>query len=97
MPGLSQHQLARRTDGKAFVFAITRAVVGGAHSQLQHACGYKLANYGEDLRSLQGYLGHKNVQNAARYTELAPKRFKAFRRDERKGGLWTAILLSSPA
>jgi integrase len=45
---------------------------------LRHACGYKLANDGKDLRSLQGYLGHKNVQNTVRYTELAPNRFKDF-------------------
>jgi site-specific recombinase XerD len=48
---------------------------------LRHACGYKLANDGKDLRSLQGYLGHKNVQNTVRYTELAPNRFKDFWRD----------------
>jgi site-specific recombinase XerD len=45
---------------------------------LRHACGYKLANDGKDLRSLQGYLGHKQVQNTVRYTELAPNRFKDF-------------------
>jgi hypothetical protein len=35
----------------------------GTHSQLQHACGYKLANDG------------KNVENTVRSTELVPKRF----------------------
>ena len=45
---------------------------------LRHACGYKLANDGKDTRSLQAYLGHKNIQNTVRYTELAPNRFKDF-------------------
>jgi type 1 fimbriae regulatory protein FimB/type 1 fimbriae regulatory protein FimE len=30
---------------------------------LRHACGYKLANQGVDTRSLQHYLGHKNIQH----------------------------------
>ena len=48
---------------------------------LRHACGYKLANEGHDTRSLQQYLGHKNIQHTVRYTELAPDRFKNFFRD----------------
>jgi site-specific recombinase XerD len=35
-----------------------------AHAHmLRHACGYKLANDGHDARSLQAYLGHRNIQN----------------------------------
>jgi integrase len=45
---------------------------------LRHACGYKLANDGKDTRSLQAYLGHKNIQHTVRYIELAPNRFKDF-------------------
>ncbi len=45
---------------------------------LRHACGFALANKGHDTRALQGYLGHKNIQHAVRYTELAPDRFKDF-------------------
>jgi site-specific recombinase XerD len=48
---------------------------------LRHACGYKLANDGVDTRSLQAYLGHKNIQHTVRYTELAPARFKDFWKD----------------
>jgi type 1 fimbriae regulatory protein FimB/type 1 fimbriae regulatory protein FimE len=48
---------------------------------LRHGCGYKLANDGVDTRSLQAYLGHKNIQHTVRYTELAPTRFKDFWRD----------------
>jgi type 1 fimbriae regulatory protein FimB/type 1 fimbriae regulatory protein FimE len=43
---------------------------------LRHACGFTLANAGKDTRSLQAYLGHKNIQHTVRYTELAPTRFK---------------------
>jgi integrase len=45
---------------------------------LRHGCGYALANAGHDTRSLQAYLGHKNIQHTVRYTELAPDRFKDF-------------------
>ena len=45
---------------------------------LRHACGFKLANDGHDTRSLQAYLGHKNIQHTVRYTELAPTRFRDF-------------------
>jgi type 1 fimbriae regulatory protein FimB/type 1 fimbriae regulatory protein FimE len=48
---------------------------------LRHATGYKLANDGHDTRSLQAYLGHRNIQNTTRYTALAPDRFKGFWRD----------------
>jgi site-specific recombinase XerD len=45
---------------------------------LRHACGYALANAGRDTRSVQAYLGHRNIQHTVRYTELAPERFKGF-------------------
>ena len=48
---------------------------------LRHACGYKLANEGHDTRSIQHYLGHKNIQHTVRYTELSPTRFKDFWKD----------------
>jgi integrase len=51
----------------------------GVHPHmLRHACGYKLANDGHDTRSLQAYLGHRNIQHTVRYSELAPGRFKDF-------------------
>lgn len=46
---------------------------------LRHACGYYLANRGVDTRTIQDYLGHRNIQHTMRYTELAPGKFK---------GLW---------
>jgi integrase len=48
---------------------------------LRHATGYKLAGDGHDTRSIQNYLGHKNIQHTVRYTELSPTRFKDFWRD----------------
>ena len=45
---------------------------------LRHACGYKLANDGQDTRAIQHYLGHKNIAHTVRYTELSPSRFKNF-------------------
>ena len=48
---------------------------------LRHACGYKLANDGVNTRSLQSYLGHRNIQHTVRYTELSPTRFKNFWHD----------------
>jgi type 1 fimbriae regulatory protein FimE len=48
---------------------------------LRHACGYKLANDGHDTRAIQHYLGHRNIQNTVRYTELASGRFKGFWKD----------------
>jgi len=48
---------------------------------LRHATGYKLANDGQDTRAIQHYLGHRNIQHTARYTELAADRFKDFWRD----------------
>ena len=51
----------------------------GVHPHmLRHACGFKLANDGQDTRALQHYLGHKNIQHTVRYTELSPARFKNF-------------------
>jgi type 1 fimbriae regulatory protein FimB/type 1 fimbriae regulatory protein FimE len=48
---------------------------------LRHACGFKLANDGQDTRAIQHYLGHKNIQHTVRYTELAADRFNGFWRD----------------
>ena len=48
---------------------------------LRHACGYALANQGTDTRTLQAYLGHRNISNTVRYSELASGRFKGLWRD----------------
>ena len=48
---------------------------------LRHACGYKLAQAGQDTRAIQHYLGHKNIQHTVRYTQLSSERFKDFWKD----------------
>jgi type 1 fimbriae regulatory protein FimB/type 1 fimbriae regulatory protein FimE len=48
---------------------------------LRHACGFKLANDGNDTRAIQHYLGHRNIQHTVRYTQLAADRFRAFWKD----------------
>jgi len=70
-----------------FLRMIQRTGVAGKLSfpihphMLRHSTGYKLANQGEDTRSLAHYLGHRNLQSTARYTALAPDRFAGFWRD----------------
>lgn len=45
---------------------------------LRHAAGYKLANENRDTRSLQLWLGHKNITHTVRYTELNANAFKGW-------------------
>ncbi len=66
--------LARTGESAAFPFPVHPHM-------LRHACGYKLANDGQDTRAVQHYLGHKNIQHTVRYTELSPERFKSFWED----------------
>jgi type 1 fimbriae regulatory protein FimB/type 1 fimbriae regulatory protein FimE len=49
--------------------------------QLRHSIGYLYANQGKDTRSLQAFLGHRNIQSTVRYTKMSPTRFKAWERD----------------
>jgi site-specific recombinase XerD len=74
------------TDG--FAKMLTRAAAAAGLTSLKvhphmlrHSCGYKLANDGRDTRSLQAWLGHRNIQHTVRYAELAPNRFKNFWED----------------
>src|SRR6516164_10723444 len=62
---------------------------------LRHATGFDLANRGTDTRTLQDYLGHRNIQHTVRYTELTPHRFKDFWRCG--ANLCTAANFSSQA
>ena len=55
------------------------ALHGDGQSVLRVRCGssrFALANKGTDTRTIQAYLGHRNIQRTVRYTELAPGRFK---------------------
>ncbi len=80
-----QSERSERMSRSAFWRVVSQAgdraglpVKAYAH-QLRHACGYYLANKGCDLRLIQDYLGHKQIQNTVRYTALNPARF---------AGLW---------
>ena len=84
--------MSRRERGGLMTASNVRKLVGRtgvlaklpfpAHPHmLRHACGFKLANDGQDTRSLQHYLGHKNIVHTVRYTKLAPDRFKSFWKD----------------
>jgi type 1 fimbriae regulatory protein FimB/type 1 fimbriae regulatory protein FimE len=69
-----QRMIARAGKAAKFPFLV--------HSHmLRHACGYKLANDGQDTRAIQGYLGHRSIVSTARYTALAANRFKRFWKD----------------
>jgi hypothetical protein len=48
---------------------------------LRHGCGFKLVNDGIDTRSIAAYLGHRQLNNTARYTRLDARRFDGFWRD----------------
>jgi len=36
---------------------------------------------GVDTRTIQAYLGHRNIMHTVRYTQLAPDRFRTLWRD----------------
>ena len=63
-PAGFRKMLARTGEAGAFPFPVHPHM-------LRHACGYKLANDGQDTRALQHYLGHRNIQHTVRYAELA--------------------------
>lgn len=42
---------------------------------LRHGTGYYMTNRGIDTRTIQSYLGYKNIQHMVRYTELASTKF----------------------
>jgi type 1 fimbriae regulatory protein FimB/type 1 fimbriae regulatory protein FimE len=50
--------------------------VSATHRSNKYRC-----NQGTNKRTLQAYLGHRNVQHTVRYTELSPTRFKNLWRD----------------
>jgi type 1 fimbriae regulatory protein FimE len=73
-----------RTRGRSVALFVKRAgkkagLPFQAHAHmLRHAAGYTLANAGKDTRSIQAYLGHKDIRHTVRYTELSSSRFRNF-------------------
>jgi type 1 fimbriae regulatory protein FimE len=43
---------------------------------LRHSTGYALAGRGVDTRTLQAFMGHKNISNTTIYTAVADKRLR---------------------
>ena len=43
---------------------------------LRHACGVHLINSGTDIRTVQQYMGHANIQNTVAYTALTARQFE---------------------
>jgi site-specific recombinase XerD len=48
----------------------------------RHGCGYHMTNKGVDIRVIQDWLGHQNIQHTVRYTELSPDRLRGAFPDE---------------
>jgi site-specific recombinase XerD len=48
---------------------------------LRHGTGFKLVNDGVDTRTLAAYLGHRQMNNTARYTKMNAKRFDGLWKD----------------
>lgn len=44
---------------------------------LRHTCGTKLAKAGVDIRVIQQWLGHKDIRQTARYTQVLPEQLEA--------------------
>jgi len=42
---------------------------------------FTLPTNGVHTRTIQAYLGHRNIEHTVRYTQLAPERFRALWRD----------------
>ena len=68
------------TFRKFFMRAGVEASIGfSIHPHmLRHSTGFKLANAKQDTRSIQHYLGHKNIMHTTKYTEMSPTRFNDF-------------------
>jgi type 1 fimbriae regulatory protein FimB len=54
---------------------------------LRHACGYGLAELGNDTRLIQDYLGHRNIRHTVLYTASNAERFN---------GAWVQIPIPPP-
>ena len=75
--------MTEATVRKMVASAGQKATVGlSVHPHmLRHATGFYLANTGVDTRTIQAYLGHRNIMHTVRYTQLAPDRFRTLWRD----------------
>ncbi|WP_329911588.1 tyrosine-type DNA invertase [Serratia quinivorans] len=57
-------------------YGITAQLAISIHPHmLRHACGYALAERGNDTRLIQDYLGHRNIRHTVLYTASNSERF----------------------
>ena len=69
--------MTRDGFNKLLKAAADRAGIANAYPHaLRHACGHALAVKGRDMRLVQEYMGHTNVQNTARYMDGVSGRFR---------------------
>jgi type 1 fimbriae regulatory protein FimB/type 1 fimbriae regulatory protein FimE len=69
--------MTRDAFNKLLKAAAKRVGVDNAYPHaLRHACGHALAVKGRDMRLVQEYMGHSNVQNTARYMDGVSGRFR---------------------
>lgn len=54
----------------------TKTGISVCPKMFRHGCGFYLANKGVDLRVIQAYLGHSNIQNTVIYTALTGRQFR---------------------
>jgi site-specific recombinase XerD len=75
--------VSRRTYQHLVTTAAEAAGIGFSVSShaLRHALGYKLVNEGHDIRTIAGYMGHRNLNNTAVYTQLNSRAFRGFWED----------------
>ena len=57
------------------------ARLGFIHINLGTLSAIITTHLGKDTRSLQAFLGHRNIQSTVRYTAMAPNRFKGWERE----------------
>jgi type 1 fimbriae regulatory protein FimB/type 1 fimbriae regulatory protein FimE len=81
---LSERGAPFTTDGFRKMLKRAAAAAGLAHLNvnphgLRHGCGHFLAERGTDTRTIQDYLGHRDIRQTAQYTEGNSARFQ---------GLW---------
>jgi type 1 fimbriae regulatory protein FimE len=50
-------------------------------AMLRHGKGFELAEKGIGIRSIQAYMGHKNIKHTANYTDFDPSDLKGFGND----------------
>jgi type 1 fimbriae regulatory protein FimB/type 1 fimbriae regulatory protein FimE len=65
-----------------FAYLVARAGAAGGFAfkvhphMLRHGCGYYYANQEKSTRSIQHWLGHRNIGHTVHYTELSSVHFK---------------------